>query len=228
MKGSACLLIATFSWSCSRRPQIRNEYLTDPQLAQQSPVIVVGRIEKLERLWHDTQRHGYLEGPADRQPLYWFRVNVDVGAENVLRGDLAAQPIEYNYWLPENAMTGEWNSLIEGARYVHFLRRDGNRLRAVVDMWPAAILVTSGRHASVKATGTMPDRIAWLLFEPGERFDLRYFQLDRAALVASRLVGDSAMLALLEKAAASSDAEIRLEACEELRAYDRQPLPCRN
>jgi hypothetical protein len=197
--------------SCSRGPRILDRHLTDNELVEQAPIIVVGRIEKLEWLLNERQRHGAESGPdVSRRPLYWHRVNVRMTVENVLRGDLMGSSVEYVYWLPLSAKVGEWNSLMERARYVHFLRREGPQLRAFVDFWPSAIRVTTGRHQSIPQAGGLQQRIARMLLEPGEDFDVTRFNIVYALRDGGRLVGWSAALAL----ARTGDPRIRLQACE--------------
>jgi hypothetical protein len=216
----AAFLPAIFLCSCA--PHIVYQHLTDKELVEQSPIIVVGRIEKKEMFWKKLVRQGSESG----HPLFWFPVKVRVDVENVVRGDLRARLVEYTYWLPRGSTVGEWNSLQEGGRYVHFLRREGSQLRSVVDFWLSAIRVTTGRHRLLNATHGLPQTIAELLLSPGEDFSVDRFQLSNGAVHATRLIGGAATCPLLEALAGNSDARIRAEACEELRAWSFASSRC--
>jgi len=208
------LIALTVVGGSSCGPHVVYQHLTDSELLQQSPIIVVGRIEKLEKFWKEQKHQGTWQG----RPLYWFHVNVRIAVENTLRGDVKAPSLEYTYWLPQLPTVGEWNSLMDGARYVHFLRRDGTHLRALVDFWPSAIRVTTGRHSALTQTGGLPQTIAQLLFQPGEDFDAARFNILLASRDSFRLVGESGTTALLEELARNSNSQIRAEACEELKS----------
>lgn len=211
----ATLLPAVFLCSCSRAPHIVYRHLTDRELVEQSPIIVVGRIEKKEMVWKKLVRQGSENG----HPLFWFPVNVRIDVENVVRGDLGPSLVEYTYWLPSGPAVGEWNSPMEGGRYVHFLRREGNQLRSVVDFWPSTIHVTTGRHRSLNATHGPAQAIAELLLSPGEDFTIDRFNPSNGATHAMRLIGKAATFPLVEALAGNSDPRIRAEACEELRTF---------
>ena len=211
-----------FVVGCSRGSRIIDRHLKDTELVEEARIIAVGRVEKVEWLLNERQRHGLEFGLPGTRPLYWYRVNVHMTVENVLRGDLKGSSADYIYWLPFSGKVGEWNSLMEGARYVHFLRRDGHQLRAVVDFWPSAIRVTTGRHRSIPQTGELRRTIARILFEPGEDFDIARFQIIRALQDGERLVGYPAALSL----ARTSDPRIRMEACEELQGNPEAKTVC--
>jgi hypothetical protein len=202
--------------ACSRAPRIVFEHLTDKELVQQSPIIVIGRIEKLETFLNDRTRHGSANG----HPLDWYRVDATINVENVLRGDPGGSSVKYTYWLPGAPNSGEWNSLGDGARYIHFLRRDRKQLRSVVDFWPSAIRVTSGRHQSLNQAQGLPQTIAQLLLSPGDDFVTERFDISLGFQHARALIGDPAALSLVEKLTRDSDARIRAEACEQLRGAD--------
>lgn len=137
------LLALSLSSGCACGPRVLFKHLADNELVAQSPIIVVGRVESQEIFWNERRR----QGSVNELPLFWYHVDVRVAVENVLRGDLIESPVAYTYWLPATAKTGEWNSLLQGARYVHFLRRDGSGLRAVVDFYRSTIRVTTGPTA---------------------------------------------------------------------------------
>lgn len=201
-------------------PRIRDYHLEDRELVEQAPIIVVGRVERREMFMKESRRHGTQDTvEGGRVPLYWFHVRVVTTMENVLRGDVAGPAIEYIYWLPAAPVVGHWNSLIEGARYVHFLRRDGNQLRALVDFWPSAIRVTSGRHYSVPQGSGVPNAIARLLLEPGQDFVAHRFDISEGAGYSIELAGLKPTLVMVEALAHNPDTDIRAEACEVLRAY---------
>ena len=214
MKNFRKLFLGVFAFAvCSCGPRIVDRHLTDSELVEQTPIIVVGRIEKLDWSSNERRRHGSETGPGVSRPLYWHPIHVRMTLENVFRGNLKGPSVEYVYWLPLSGMAGEWNSLLEGARYVHFLRRDGPQLRAVVDFWPSTIRVTTGRHQSMPQTGGLQERIARMLLDPGDDFEITRFQINRALVDCQRLVGWPAALAL----AKTGNPIIRLQACELLR-----------
>jgi hypothetical protein len=209
------LLFALFLFSaCSRAPHMVYRHLTNEELAEQSPIIVIGRIENQETFWNERIRQGSENG----LPLFWYHVNVKVAVENVLRGDPGATPVTYTYWLPVGAKVGEWNSLRDGARYVHFLRRDDDQLRSVVDFWPSAIRVTTGRHPLLSQAEGLPQTIAQLLLSPGDDFVVDSFDISLGVKHAWGLIGHSAALSLVENLSRNSNASVRAQACEELRA----------
>ncbi len=200
--------------SCSRAPHIVYRHLTDKELVEQSPIIVVGRIEKKETIWEERVQHGSENGV----PLFWFHVNVTVATENVLRGGLKASRLEYSYWLPAAGAIGEWNSPLEGGRYVHFLRRDGNQLRSVVDFYLSTIPVTTGRHRSFSQTEGLPQTIARLLLSPGDDFAVEHFKIRSGVSHAWALIGPTATVPLVEALGGNGNPKVRALACEELRA----------
>lgn len=211
---AANLLFALFLFSgCSRGPQIVYRRLGDKELVDQSPIIVVGRVEKMETFGKERIRQGSENG----LPLFWYRVNVKVDVENILRGDPGASPVNYTYWLPVGSKVGQWNSLWDGARYVHFLRRDHNQLRSVVDFWPSAIRVTTGRHRSLSQTEGLPQTIAQLLLTPGDDFVIDRFNLAHGLTHASHLIDTSGFRPLVENLARNGDAAVRDEALQALR-----------
>jgi hypothetical protein len=210
---SQIVLAVILSSGCSRSPHIVYRHLTDSELVEESPIIVVGRIDHLDTAWKERR----LDGRENGMPLFWYHVTARITVENVLRGDLSTSPIEYIYWLPAAAKVGRWNALWEGARYVHFLRRDGARLRSVVDFWPSAIRVTSGRHRFLRQTGGLRQTIARLMLDPGEDIDVARFNLVHAVGHAEALAGLPATVSLLEALIENSDVRIRTQACEMLR-----------
>jgi hypothetical protein len=193
---------------CSRGRDIDFRHLTDAELVRQSPVILVGKVQKLQWFTHERVRHGEENGIA----LYWFPIDVGVSVENVLRGGVNTSSVTYTYWIGDRGTSGEWNSLMEGARYVHFLRRVHGEFRALVDFWPSAIRVTTGHHATISNNPDMRERIARLVLEPGDDFDPQRFNGPRALRDGERLVGLQAAVELAKK----SDL-IRPQVCEYLR-----------
>jgi len=137
--------------------------------------MLIGRVQTLKWFTQDRVRYGQENGTA----LCWFHVEVQVAVESVLRGDVNTPSITYSYWIGNRGTVGEWNSLMEGARYVHFLRRVHGGLRALVDFWPSAIRVTTGHHATIPKSSDMPEVIARLVLEPGEDFDPRRLDIAR-------------------------------------------------
>jgi len=111
---------------------------------------------------------------------------------------------------------------MEGARYVHFLRRDGAELRAVTDFWPSAIRVTTGRHPVVSESGTLDEKVTRLLWLPGVDFDITRFNGGLALRDGVRLIGWSSTLSL----ARDGDPRIRLQACDLLRGNPEANTVC--
>ena len=203
---SQMLLAFLMFGGCSHGPRVAYGHLTYSELIEQSPIVVVGLVEHKETYWKERKRQGSENG----LPIFWYHVEVRIEVENMLRGDLSASPVDYTYWVPAGAKSGEWNSPREGARYVHFLRREGAELRSVVDFWPSSIRVTTGRHGTLDQAGGLPQAIARLLLQPGEDFDAERFDIIQALGHASLLVGEPAALALVQR----SDPRIRTQACE--------------
>jgi hypothetical protein len=203
---------------CSRGLGIVDRRLTDMELVRQSPIIVVGRIQKVHVFWEERKRFGSYDGG----PLYWFHVSVWITVESVLKGDLRSGPAEYVFWRPSAPVAGEWNTLSEGAagsRRVHFLRRHGDQLRAVVDLYRSWIRVTTGRHLAVNQAADLSHTIAGLLLEPGEDFDIQHFDLSSAFADASQLIGEPEAVEL----ATAGDPRIKKQACEMLWDDAKEP-----
>ncbi len=212
--------------SCSRGPLISDRNLSDKELIEQSQIVAVGTVEEIK--WDLSNRHRHcvesaFDGNRFRdRPLYWFPVNVHITVENILRGDLKGSSADYTYWLPSGPVAGEWNSLMEGARYVHFLRRDGVGLRAVTDFWPSAIRVTTGRHLLASQSGNLKETITRLLWQPGVDFDITRFEVWLALRDGVRLNGWPSTLSL----ARDGDPRIRLQACDFLRGSPEAETVC--
>lgn len=103
--------------------------------------------------------------------------------------------------LPLSAKTGEWNSVIEQARYVHFLRHDGVEL-AGRHRLSAAGYSRYQPAASVRLpTGNMDETISRMLWQPGVDFDIARFNGGLALEDSIRLVGWPGTLSLARGAA---------------------------
>jgi len=108
---------------CSHGPRVAYGHLTYSELIEQSPIVVVGLVEHKETYWKERKRQGSENG----LPIFWYHVEVRIEVENMLRGDLSASPVDYTYWVrPVQRL--ESGTAPGGARYVHFLRREGAEL----------------------------------------------------------------------------------------------------
>lgn len=201
------VLTAVFLIGCSPGGDIDYRHLSDAELVAQSPAIFVGKVDSLKTFPQERVAHGSENGTT----LFWFHREVRISIENVLRGDVMSPSLTYTYWIPNRGTTGEWNSFVEGARYVHFLRRSRAGWRALVDFWPSAIRVTTGHHGATSGAD-LTETIARLLLEPGDDFDPDRFHALRALSDAERLVGFQRAVDIAMK----SD-RIRLQVCQFLR-----------
>lgn len=206
------LLAGSLTVACKVEPGIEYRHLPDEELVQQSPVIVLGTVDRLAPFWHERVPHGSENG----EPLHWFHVEVQVRIENVLKGEVSEPSLNYAYWLPVGAKVGQWNSPGEGGRYIHFLRRRGRQFRSVVDFWPSSFRVTTGRHRGVPPGNGLPQQIAQLLLIPRDGFASDHFDLPSAYVHGRGLIGWSPTLALVQPFANSSDPGIRKTACDVL------------
>jgi hypothetical protein len=215
------LLGLSFLDGCSRGPDIQYRHLSDSELVQQSPIVVVGPVNRQEMFSNERKRYGVENG----RPLSWHPVNVRITVESVLRGELSSPTVEYTYWIPDGPKVGEWNHPADGLRYVHFLRRAGGRLRAVVDFWPSSIQLTTGRHRPTPETNGVAQTIAQWLLMPGDEFALDRFNPDVGYAHAWALAGRPAANVLIEKLALNSDPQIRKAACEILADSGVRSIP---
>ena len=198
---------------CRIGPGIEYRHLTDAELVQQSPIIVLGTLDRLETFWEERVRYGSENG----SPMDWFHVQVHVQIESVLKGDVSTSALDYSYWIPVGPKVGEWNNPREGGRYIHFLRRHGRRFRSVVDFWPSTLRVTTGRHWALPQDNRLPEQIAHLLLIPGDGFLADHFDLTSAYVHARGLVGLSATLAMVQPFAKDPNPYVRKAACDMLR-----------
>jgi hypothetical protein len=214
-------LLAFGLTACSERPHIRYQRLSDTELLEQSPIILVGRIDKRETFSDERVRQGDENG----QPLYWFHVNIRANVENILRGNVSDPVVEYTYGIPVGSKTGEWNNPIEGSRYIHFLRREGSGLRAVVDFWKSTIHLTTGLHRSVPGGERLAKTIAYLLLVPGDEFIPEQFNPLEGYVHASGLIGDPSAFELVTKLVQHDDKLVRAGACQLLADGGVAPMP---
>ena len=161
-------------------------------------------------------------GQENGQTLQWYPVRVRTSVENVIRGDVNTSTVEYSYWLSVGTKVGEWNHALEGSRYIYFLRRDREGLRSVVDFWPSAIRVTTGRHTSLPKDAALSEAIARILLLPGEFFDPREYNLSDGISKSTQLIGEGASLKLVKTLVENDNPDVRKAACFELKRYTRQ------
>jgi len=155
-------LLALLTTSCTETaPKLR--LLLPPNDARgdmfrSAEIIVVGKVRSMTFV-----------GPIVQS---YRLIKVCVTVENVLQGAAStAQPLTfYFYSLYLLGSSGDVNRLREDHRYVLFLKRESDVLRAIWDVMRSNIIVSSGKHNTLPLSDQEPlsERIAVMLLTPGE------------------------------------------------------------
>ena len=202
--GSMCFL-----GSCSgTQLGLRDTRLTPRQLIDESSLIVVGTIAKIE-----------IVGPVRTSGTLRFKTwKVDVDPGLVIQGELNTNGhFSYllNNYAPEMVQNGDFDWIKKGELRIFFLRTEGGVLRATADVHKATLPLA-------RPTATLPNnneltakKISRLLLTPGSGANGASFvaSLSQATSNSLRVAGYAFTASLLKPLLINGDPSVRKEAC---------------
>jgi hypothetical protein len=127
----------------SRHPPFAWHYhMSHSDMIVASPLIVIAQVRRLQAI-DDT-----IDGTDDRGNHHgWQLTKASVTIENVLKGQLRQNSLDFFFYLSVTSLSGDWNALDIGGRYVFFLKQEGDLVRAIRDHWRSNIPIGTGRHS---------------------------------------------------------------------------------
>jgi len=193
-------------------------------MVETSPVIVVGQVISIgfvgERI-NATDDKGYKST--------WQMVKVGATVENVLRGAVTGQTVDFYFYTSLGPISGDTNSLNVGDRCVFFLFSHDGILRAIRDFWRSSIEIGSGKHSTIPDhEDKMQARIATLLMKPGEDLVPKRFvrYMARSVSLAEELGGQCETIRLVQDLVRYPESEISRAAAAELEIRPQAVARC--
>lgn len=179
---------------------------TDEEMIRDAPVIIIGKVT-----------HQRAIGPI-RNSCRLVRVVTSV--ENTIKGQVPSNTVTFYFYSPWLGASGDWNSLQNDKRYIFFLIWQNGVLRAIRDVPRSNIRVYSGKHQTLPVTADdhLPERIAMVLFMPGEELDPDEFSVGllHATSHGWLYLGRWQTAVLLNGLLRNEHRAVRIGACEEL------------
>lgn len=194
---------------CGATPRLTPEpvRLTVAEQVAKATVVVVGIACDESRVGPVIDRDGF--------PISLRKVNVRV--ESVLAGVAPPGRLDFYYYAPEGAWDGlPFNIIGKEERSVYLLVTDGKVLRAVTDVYPSHIVVSTGRHPGLPSSrSSLRETIAELLVLPGQGLNADSYgrSLHDGVYQAQALVGREESARLLRSVLSNSDIRLRGKAC---------------
>lgn len=199
------------------RYPLRLLQLNDRELLEKAAIVVIGTTENFQ--WESA-----------RLPVNWSKqagvssarlVKAKLSVEQVIRGAVDGREAIAYYWAADvftNASSLHLSA--RGERAIHYLVKEGDVLRYVVDLVRSTTPVFSGAHRQgpSSSSGGADKELAAILLTPGEGMDVAEFTKNLSTTVADalQLAGFTRTLPLLETLQRSPVWEIRWSACVQL------------
>jgi len=192
------------------RPLTPNVHqLSEPELIQAAPIVVVGVC---------TNR-ATVNRPIQKDGLQLQLARVSLRVENVLRGKIPGSQVNYLVYGTAAGHAGPAVNMIPtvGQRVCVFLREDDGTLRSFIDVYQAMVGIHSGRHRTVPP-GSLAEQVSHLLLVPGEEVSVDTYasQLPNDVHTSVQILGPLKSYRLLELIAGSSVPRVQASACREI------------
>src|SRR5690348_12303910 len=189
--------------------------LSYSDMISMSQVIVVAQVQSIDFVGpviRATDDHDYSSD--------WQLVRVKAASENVLKGQISQNQLEFFYYTSLGPASGNWNALRVGDRCVFFFVLEQGILRAVRDFWRSSIEVGSGRHGTPASTepAAVNEQVVRLLLTPGSDLQPTRFSrlLPQDVAIADELVGPCKTTAVLRALLDHANNEVRSAAAGQL------------
>ena len=152
----------------------------------------------------------YRARSGQKPELQLFEISVEV--ENVLQGEDLGESTSF-YFFRQRFTRGRYD-FDPGERYIVFLRKDGEVLRTMTDLWYYFLPVGSGRHETDKlpSTPNLETKIAYILLTPGSGFNSKAFEQNVDAAVRWR-GQEKYKVSLLSQLLTNPDRSLRDQVC---------------
>ena len=205
------IVISLFWCGCARTPQLELRYPSaQVDRFADAPVVVCGVVQAVEFVGPEVSL-------TDRQGErwdHWQLMRARATVENVLRGQVPGDTISFYYYLYRGGVTGNWNSLDEGRRYLFLLDRERGVLRAAIDHWRTGWAIQSGRHADPPQDQSVAETFALWRLTPGSEVNERHFaqSLREASATGQWYLGRVRTLRLLHELTEHESALVRQHA----------------
>lgn len=192
-------------------------------MIQSSSIIVIGQVKSLDYLGSSVTATDDRGNHGD-----WQLLRVRTSVENILKGRVEGNLIDFYFYVWLGGAVGDWNALHIADRCVFFLTVSNGVLRAVRDYERSSIEVGTGRHAKTPAGASIQERIAILLLTPGDNLEPRRFRrvLLRVVPVVVSWIGPCRTSMLLKPLLQNSARTVAESAREQLAILSAEQDPC--